>query len=165
MANGAVTLGTMDGANVEIAGLVGPDNIFTFGASSDAVIDLYAQNGYHPLDYYHRPGIEYLVDFLLTPQMLAIGDPSMLWPLWNDMKYKDWFMALLDVESYIAEKERALAAYEDRTAWAKKMLVNIAKSGYFSSDRTIAQYDADIWRLRPAAQPVPAKPDAAAKAE
>ena len=165
MANGAVTLGTMDGANVEIAGLVGPDNIFTFGASSDAVIDLYAQNGYHPLDYYHRPGIEYLVDFLLTPQMLAIGDPSMLWPLWNDMKYKDWFMALLDVESYIAEKERALAAYEDRTAWAKKMLVNIAKSGYFSSDRTIAQYDADIWRLRPAAQPAPAKPDEAAKAE
>ena len=165
MANGAVTLGTMDGANVEIAGLVGPDNIFTFGASSDAVIDLYAQNGYHPLDYYHRPGIEYLVDFLLTPQMLAIGDPSMLWPLWNDMKYKDWFMALLDVESYIAEKERALAAYEDRTAWAKKMLVNIAKSGYFSSDRTIAQYDADIWRLRPAARPAPAKPDEAAKAE
>ena len=147
MANGAVT------------------NIFTFGASSDAVIDLYAQNGYHPLDYYHRPGIEYLVDFLLTPQMLAIGDPSMLWPLWNDMKYKDWFMALLDVESYIAEKERALAAYEDRTAWAKKMLVNIAKSGYFSSDRTIAQYDADIWRLRPAARPAPAKPDEAAKAE
>ena len=165
MANGAVTLGTMDGANVEIAGLVGPDNIFTFGASSDAVIDLYAQNGYHPLDYYHRPGIEYLVDFLLTPQMLAIGDPSMLWPLWNDMKYKDWFMALLDVESYIAEKERALAAYEDRIAWAKKMLVNIAKSGYFSSDRTIAQYDADIWRLRPAAQPAPVKPDEAAKAE
>ena len=155
MANGAVTLGTMDGANVEIAGLVGPDNIFTFGASSDGVIGLYAQNAYHPLDYYHRPGIEYLVDFLLSPQMLAIGDAAMLWPLWNDMKYKDWFMALLDVESYIAEKERALAAYEDRSAWAKKMLVNIAKSGYFSSDRTIAQYDADIWRLRPAA-PVPA---------
>ena len=151
MANGAVTLGTMDGANVEIAGLVGQDNIFTFGASSDEVIRLYAQNGYHPLDYYHRPGIEYLVDFLLTPQMLSIGDPAMLWALWNDMKYKDWFMALLDVESYIAEKERALAAYEDRTAWARKMLVNIAKSGYFSSDRTIAQYDADIWHLRPAA--------------
>ena len=150
MANGAVTLGTMDGANVEIAGLVGPDNIFTFGASSDEVISLYAQNAYRPLDHYHRPGVEYLVDFLLTPQMLAIGDASMLWPLWNDMKYKDWFMALLDVESYIAAKERALAAYEDRAAWAKKMLVNIAKSGYFSSDRTIAQYDADIWRLRPA---------------
>ena len=151
MANGAVTLGTMDGANVEIDGLVGQDNIFTFGASSDEVIRLYAQNGYHPLDYYHRPGIEYLVDFLLTPQMLSLGDPAMLWALWNDMKYKDWFMALLDVESYIAEKERALAAYEDRTAWARKMLVNIAKSGYFSSDRTIAQYDADIWHLRPAA--------------
>ena len=80
--------------------------------------------------------------------MLSIGDPQMLWALWNDMKYKDWFMALLDVESYIAEKERALTAYEDRTAWAKKMLVNIARSGYFSSDRTIAQYDADIWHLR-----------------
>ena len=150
MANGAVTLGTMDGANVEIAGLVGQDNIFTFGASSDEVIELYANGGYHPLDHYHRPGIEYLVDFLLTPQMLSIGDPQMLWALWNDMKYKDWFMALLDVESYIAEKERALTAYEDRTAWAKKMLVNIARSGYFSSDRTIAQYDADIWHLRPA---------------
>ena len=150
MANGAVTLGTMDGANVEIAGLVGQDNIFTFGASSDEVIGLYANGGYHPLDHYHRPGIEYLVDFLLTPQMLSIGDPQMLWALWNDMKYKDWFMALLDVESYIAEKEHALAAYEDRTAWAKKMLVNIARSGYFSSDRTIAQYDADIWHLRPA---------------
>ena len=151
MANGAVTLGTMDGANVEIAGLVGQDNIFTFGASSSEVIDLYARGGYRPLDYYHRPGIEYLVDFLLTPQMLSIGDPAMLWALWNDMKYKDWFMALLDVESYIAEKERALAAYEDRNTWARKMLVNIAKSGYFSSDRTIAQYDADIWHLRPAA--------------
>ena len=151
MANGAVTLGTMDGANVEIAGLVGQDNIFTFGASSSEVIDLYARGGYRPLDYYHRPGIEYLVDFLLTPQMLSIGDPAMLWALWNDMKYKDWFMALLDVESYIAEKERALAAYEDRNAWARKMLVNIAKSGYFSSDRTIAQYDAGIWHLRPAA--------------
>ena len=150
MANGAVTLGTMDGANVEIAGLVGQDNIFTFGTSSDEVIGLYANGGYHPLDHYHRSGIEYLVDFLLTPQMLSIGDPQMLWALWNDMKYKDWFMALLDVESYIAEKERALAAYEDRTAWAKKMLVNIARSGYFSSDRTIAQYDADIWHLRPA---------------
>ena len=163
MANGAVTLGTMDGANVEIAGLVGQDNIFTFGASSSEVIDLYARGGYRPLDYYHRPGIEYLVDFLLTPQMLSIGDPAMLWALWNDMKYKDWFMALLDVESYIAEKERALAAYEDRKAWARKMLVNIAKSGYFSSDRTIAQYDADIWRLRPAA-PAKAAAETAASA-
>lgn len=165
MANGAVTLGTMDGANVEIANLVGPDNIFTFGASSDQVIDLYGHNAYRPLDYYHRPNLEYLVDFLLTPQMLSLGDPNLLWPLWNDLKYKDWFMALLDLESYIAAKERALAAYEDRTAWAKKMLVNIAKSGYFSSDRTIAQYDADIWHLRPAAAPeAPAKAEAAPEA-
>ena len=119
MANGAVTLGTMDGANVEIAELVGPDNIFTFGESSDTVIGLYAQSGY----------------------------PAVLSTLWNDMKHKDWFMALLDVESYIEAKDRALAAYEDRTAWARRMLVNIAKSGYFSSDRTIAQYNADIWHL------------------
>ena len=147
MANGAVTLGTMDGANVEIADLVGPDNIYTFGVSSSQVIDLYATGGYHSLDYYHRPGVEYLVDFLVSPQLLQLGDPAMLSALWHDMKYKDWFMALLDVESYIAEKERALAGYEDRTAWARKMLVNIAKSGYFSSDRTIAQYNQDIWHL------------------
>ena len=147
MANGAVTLGTMDGANVEIADLVGPDNIYTFGVSSSQVIDLYATGGYHSLDYYHRPGVEYLVDFLVSPQLLQLGDPAMLSALWHDMKYKDWFMTLLDVESYIAEKERALAGYEDRTAWARKMLVNIAKSGYFSSDRTIAQYNQDIWHL------------------
>ena len=147
MANGAVTLGTMDGANVEIADLVGPDNIYTFGVSSSQVIDLYATGGYHSLDYYHRPGVEYLVDFLVSPQLLQLGDPAMLSALWHDMKYKDWFMALLDVESYIAEKERALAGYEDRAAWARKMLVNIAKSGYFSSDRTIAQYNQDIWHL------------------
>ena len=139
MANGAVTLGTMDGANVEIAELVGPDNIFTFGESSDTVIGLYAQSGYRPLDYYRRPAVEPLVDFLVSPELLALGDPAVLSTLWNDMKHKDWFMALLDVESYIEAKDRALAAYEDRTAWARRMLVNIAKSGYFSSDRTIAQ--------------------------
>ena len=147
MANGAVTLGTMDGANVEIAELVGPDNIFTFGESSDTVIGLYAQSGYRPLDYYRRPAVEPLVDFLVSPELLALGDPAVLSTLWNDMKHKDWFMALLDVESYIEAKDRALAAYEDRTAWARRMLVNIAKSGYFSSDRTIAQYNADIWHL------------------
>ena len=147
MANGAVTLGTMDGANVEIAELVGPDNIFTFGESSDTVIGLYAQSGYRPLDHYRRPAVEPLVDFLVSPELLALGDPAVLSTLWNDMKHKDWFMALLDVESYIEAKDRALAAYEDRTAWARRMLVNIAKSGYFSSDRTIAQYNADIWHL------------------
>ena len=147
MANGAVTLGTMDGANVEIAQLVGPDNIYTFGASSDTVIDLYARGGYRALDHYHRPGVEYLVDFLLSPALLAIGDAATLHALWQDMKYKDWFMALLDVEDYIAAKTRALAGYEDRAAWAKKMLTNIARAGYFSADRTIAQYNAEIWHL------------------
>ena len=87
------------------------------------------------------------MDFLLSPAMLALGDPAVLSALWNDMKHKDWFMALLDVESYIEAKERALAGYEDRMAWARKMLVNIARSGYFSSDRTIAQYNTDIWHL------------------
>ena len=148
MANGAVTLGTMDGANVEIAQLVGPENIYTFGASSDQVIHLYAQHSYHPQDYYHRPAIQPLVDFVISPQLLAVGDEADLKALWEDLKGKDWFMALLDVEEYIATKDRAILDYGNRSAWAKKMLVNIAKSGYFSSDRTIAQYNQDIWRLR-----------------
>ena len=153
MANGAVTLGTMDGANVEIAQLVGEDNIYTFGRSSDEVIGLYQGGepdgrGYRPLDYYHRPAVERLVDFIVSPELLAIGDPASLSALWRDMKYKDWFMALLDVEDYIAAKDRCLHDYGDRRAWAKKMLVNIAKSGYFSSDRTIEQYNEDIWKLK-----------------
>ena len=152
MANGAVTLGTMDGANVEIAQLVGEENIYTFGRSSDEVIALY-QGGepdgrsYRPLDLYHRPAVERLVDFLVSPELLAIGDPAGLSALWRDMKYKDWFMALLDLEDYIAAKDRCLRDYGDRRAWAQKMLVNVAKSGYFSSDRTIQQYNQDIWRL------------------
>ena len=148
MANGAVTLGTLDGANVEIAQLVGPENIYTFGAKSDEVIRMYAEGSYRPLDYYHRPDVERLVDFLVSPELLAIGDPASLSVLWKDMKSKDWFMALLDVEDYIAAKERAVHDYGDRHAWARKMLVNIAKSGYFSSDRTIQQYDEDIWHLK-----------------
>ncbi|MEA4934627.1 MAG: glycogen/starch/alpha-glucan phosphorylase [Lawsonibacter sp.] len=147
MANGAITLGTMDGANVEIAQLVGPENIYTFGASSDQVIQMYAESSYRALDHYHRPQVERLVDFLVSPQMLAIGDPACLSTLWNDMKRKDWFMALLDVEEYITVKERAIGDYENRKAWAKKMLVNISKSGYFSSDRTVRQYNQDIWHL------------------
>ena len=155
MANGAVTLGTMDGANVEIAQLVGEDNIYSFGRSSDDVIAMYAGEGdkgpdgrsYRPLEYYHRPEVETLVDFLVSPELLAIGDPAELSALWKDMKTKDWFMALLDVEDYIATKDRCLRDYGDRRAWAKKMLVNIAKSGYFSSDRTIQQYNEDIWHL------------------
>ena len=156
MANGAVTLGTLDGANVEIAQLVGEENIYTFGAHSDAVIRMYAGEGdkapdgrsYHPLTYYHRPAVEALVDFLVSPELLAIGDPASLSTLWKDMKNKDWFMALLDVEDYIAVKDRCLQDYGDRRAWAKKMLVNIAKSGYFSSDRTIQQYNEEIWHLK-----------------
>ena len=148
MANGAVTLGTLDGANVEIAQLVGPENIYTFGAKSDEVIRMYAEGSYRPLDYYHRPDVERLVDFLVSPELLAIGDPASLSVLWKDMKSKDWFMALLDVEDYIAAKERAVRDYGDRHAWAQKMLVNIAKSGYFSSDRTIEQYNEDIWHLK-----------------
>jgi len=148
MANGAVTLGTMDGANVEIAQLVGPENIYTFGASSDEVIRRYAQEDYRALDWYHRPGVEALVDFLVSPELLAIGDPSWLSALWKDMKGRDWFMSLPDVEDYIAVKERAIRDYGDRRAWAEKMLVNIAKSGYFSSDRTIRQYNEEIWRLK-----------------
>ena len=157
MANGAVTLGTMDGANVEIAELVGADNIYTFGAQSDAVIRMYAGQGekkgadgrsYLPLDFYHRPAVERLVDFLVSPELLSLGDPAALSALWWDMKNKDWFMALLDVEEYITVRDRAIADYGDRAAWAKKMIVNTARSGYFSSDRTIAQYDQDIWHLR-----------------
>lgn len=147
MANGAVTLGTLDGANVEIAQLVGEENIYTFGAKSDEVIRMYAEGSYRPLDCYHRPQVERLVDFLVSPELLAVGDPASLAALWKDMKNKDWFMALLDVEDYIQTKERAIRDYGDRRAWAKKMLVNIAKSGYFSSDRTIRQYNEDIWRL------------------
>ena len=147
MANGAVTLGTMDGANVEIAQLVGPDNIYTFGADSGRVIDLYARKAYRAREQYHRPGVEELVDFLVSPELLSLGDPASLSALWRDMKDKDWFMALLDVEDYIAAKERAIHDYGDRRAWARKMLVNIARSGYFSSDRTIAQYNRDIWKL------------------
>ena len=150
MANGAVTLGTMDGANVEIAELVGPDNNYTFGADSDRVIHLYDDKGgqrYRARDYYHTLRVEPLVDFLLSPELLDIGDPKSLAALWRDMKGKDWFMALLDVEEYISVKDLAIRQYGDRKSWARKMLVNIAKSGYFSSDRTIRQYNEDIWHL------------------
>ena len=148
MANGAVTLGTMDGANVEIAQLVGPENIYTFGVQSGQVIQMYDEGSYRPLDLYHRPSIEELVDFLVSPELLSIGDPACLSALWNDMKCKDWFMALLDTEDYIAARDQCVGDYGDRQGWAKKMLVNIARSGYFSADRTIQEYNQDIWRLK-----------------
>ena len=147
MANGAVTLGTMDGANVEIAQLVGHENIYTFGASSNQVIEMYEKYTYHAEDYYYRPAIRRLVDFILSPTMFAIGDENSLRALWFDLTSKDWFKALLDVEDYIRVRDQAIFDYGNRSAWAKKMMINTARSGFFSSDRTINQYNRDIWHL------------------
>lgn len=148
MLNGAITLGTMDGANVEIHECVGNDNIYIFGKTSEEVIDLYEKNAYNPKDIYDNdPLVEELVDFIISKDLIKIGDPENLCRLYKDLVSKDWFMALLDLKDYIATKEKTFADYEDRKAWSKKMLVNTAKAGFFSSDRTIAQYDEDIWRL------------------
>ena len=146
--NGAVTLGTMDGANVEICDLVGKDNIYIFGKSSEEVIRLYDQESYSSRKIYEEdPVVESLVDFIISKDLLRIGDPENLCRLYKDIVNKDWFMALLDLREYIQVKEQAFADYEDRMAWAEKMLVNTAKAGFFSSDRTIAQYNQDIWKL------------------
>ncbi len=148
MLNGAVTLGTMDGANVEIHDLVGEDNIFIFGKSSDEVIQLYDTAGYCSRDFYENdPVIEELVDFIISKQLIRIGDPENLCRLYKELISKDWFMTLLDVKDYIATKEQMIDAYEDQKEWAKKMLINTAKAGFFSSDRTIRQYNKDIWKL------------------
>ena len=150
MLSGAVTLGTEDGANVEIHRRVGDENIYIFGARSRQVIQLYETGGYHPADYYDTdPVIEDAVDFIISKQLIRIGDPVCLGRLYKELVSKDYFMTLLDLKEYIAAKERMLLDYEDETAWSKKMLVNIAKAGYFSSDRTIAEYDRDIWHLTP----------------
>ena len=148
MLNGAVTLGTRDGANVEIEELVGEENIYTFGASSEEVIGLYAKGAYSAAAIYESdPQIQALVDFIVNKNFLLMGDPVSLVRLYRDVRFKDWFMALLDLKDYIAVKERALSDFEDCAAWTKKSLVNIAKAGYFSSDRTIEQYNRDIWKL------------------
>ena len=148
MLNGAVTLGTMDGANVEIAELVGDDNIFIFGKSSDEIIEHYAKADYVSRDYYNNnPEIKAAVDFIVGEQMLAVGSKEHLERLYNELLNKDWFMTLPDFEDYKKTKERIYEDYEDRMAWAKKMLINISKAGFFSSDRTIAQYNEDIWHL------------------
>jgi len=147
MLNGAVTLCTLDRAYGEIADLVGQDNIYTFGASSEEVVRLYAENAYRPHDLYLRPGTKLLVDFITSPKFMATGNPERLKRLHDDMANKDWFMALLDLEDYIQVKERVYADYEDRTAWMKKSLVNTAMAGKFSSDRTISQYNDEIWHL------------------
>ncbi|HIV87979.1 MAG TPA: glycogen/starch/alpha-glucan family phosphorylase [Candidatus Pygmaiobacter gallistercoris] len=147
MLNGALTLGTLDGANLEIADLVGEENFYRFGRPSEEVIRLYADGGYRAQDLYQKPEIEPLVDFLLAKPMLRQGDAEQLGRLYQDLTHKDWFMALLDLEDYIRVKEQMLDDYEDRNGWASKMLINIAQAGYFSSDRTIAEYNRDIWRL------------------
>ena len=148
MLNGAVTLGTMDGANVEIAQLVGPENIFTFGADADTVIAHYKNADYVSKDLYRKsPVIREAVDFIVGRQALKAGCRENLYRLYNELLRKDWFMTLLDFEDYIRVKDETFAAYEDRRSWEKKMLVNIAMAGQFSSDRTIAEYEKDIWKL------------------
>lgn len=149
MLNGAVTLGTSDGANVEIHELVGDDNIYIFGEKSDTVIKHYAKADYVSKDYYDKsPVIKEAVDFIVGEQAMKIGHKENLERLYKELLSKDWFMTLLDLEDYIATKDRAFADYEDRQKWKKMMLVNIAKAGFFSSDRTIAEYNRDIWKLQ-----------------
>ena len=150
MLNGALTLGTMDGANVEIANLVGKDNIYTFGESSDTVIARYARGDYRSRDYYEKdPVLHKAVDFLTGPEMLALGNEECLTRLKNELLNKDWFMTFPDYTDYCETKERMLQDTQDKKAWAKKTLINIAKAGFFSSDRTIRQYNDEIWHLTP----------------
>ena len=150
MLNGAVTLGTMDGANVEISQLVGKDNIYIFGESSEQVIEHYEKADYCSRDFYEKDErIRRAVDFIVGNELLSIGSEEHLRRLHHEIVSKDWFMTLLDFEDYAKVKDQALSDYEDRTAWAEKMLVNIGKAGYFSSDRTIEEYNRDIWHLTP----------------
>lgn len=149
MLNGAVTLGTSDGANVEIHDLVGDENIYIFGEDSDTVIKHYAKADYVSRDYYEKsPVIKEAVDFIVSEEALAVGNKENLERLYKELLNKDWFMTLLDLEDYIATKDRMFADYEDKQKWKKMMLVNIAKAGFFSSDRTIAEYNRDIWKLK-----------------
>ena len=148
MLNGAITIGTEDGANVEIHELVGDDNIYIFGESSDDVIAHYNNNDYDAGKYYNNDEIiKNAVDFLISEEMTSIGQTENLHRLHHELISKDWFMSLLDLQAYIQTKDQAYNDYEDRLAWAKKSLINIANAGYFSSDRTIAEYNNDIWHL------------------
>lgn len=148
MLNGAVAIGTMDGANVEMHQFVGDDNIYIFGESSEQVIEHYAKADYVSRSYYDNDeNIKRAIDFIVSDEMMAVGCRENLERLYNELLNKDWFMTLPDFEEYVAAKERIFADYEDRMAWAKKMLVNMSQAGFFSSDRTIAQYNEDIWHL------------------
>lgn len=149
MLNGAVTVCTVDGANVEIADLVGKENIYTFGASSDEVVSLYEHKGYKAKEFYKKPQIKPLVDFLISPEFISLGNEERLERLHKNLCSKDWFMTLLDLEAYISTKEHVFDDYENRRAWLQKSLVNIAMAGTFSSDRTIAEYNNEIWHLTP----------------
>jgi len=148
MLNGAVTLGTSDGANVEIHQLVGDDNIYIFGEKSETVIKHYEKADYVSKDYYkNSPIIKEAVDFIVSKEVLKVGDKVNLERLYNELLNKDWFMTLLDLEDYIKVKDQMFEDYKDREKWQKMMLVNIAKAGFFSSDRTIADYNRDVWKL------------------
>ena len=148
MLNGAVTLGTEDGANVEIHALVGDENIYIFGDDSDTVVERYKNGSYNAKQYYtENPTLKKAVDFIISEELAEIGDKIRLTRLYKELTTKDWFMTFPDFERYVEARERAYADYENRMAWAEKMLVNIAQAGYFSSDRTIAEYNQDIWKL------------------
>ena len=148
MLNGAVTLGTADGANVEIHSLVGDDNIYIFGKDSETVIRHYDKADYVSKDYYdNSPMIKEAVDFIISDEAMKYGHKENLERLYKEILNKDWFMTLLDLEEYIKVKDQMLEDYKDREKWKKMMLVNIAKAGYFSSDRTIGEYNRDIWHL------------------
>jgi starch phosphorylase len=148
MLNGAVTLGTKDGANVEIAELVGEDNIFTFGEDSQTVIDRYARGDYNSRNYYEADEeLKKAVDFIVSDELLAVGCKENLERLYKELLNKDWFMTFPDFKEYVAAKDAIIKAFEDRKKWAKMMLVNISKAGFFSSDRTIDQYNKEIWKL------------------
>ena len=148
MLNGAITLGTEDGANVEIHELVGDDNIFIFGESSDSIIEHYKKSDYDPIDPYIRDkNIRRALNFIISDELMSIGNKENLIRLYKEIIKKDWFMSLLDFSDYCNKKEEIFKAYEDRQSWAKKMITNISKAGYFSSDRTIAEYNTDIWKL------------------
>ena len=148
MLNGAVTVGTMDGANVEIADLVGEDNIFIFGESSETVIERYKRGDYVSKDYYEKDeDLKKCVDFIVSDELLKVGQKENLERLYNELLNKDWFMTFPDYQDYVATKDKIFAAYEDRKSWAKMMLKNISQAGFFSSDRTIEQYNDEIWKL------------------
>ena len=148
MLNGGITLGTMDGANVEISELVGEDNIYIFGKDSETVIDLYAKGAYCSRNFYNEDNIKLLVDYIISDDLLEIGNRVCLERLHNELINKDWFMTLLDLNDYISVKDKLLNDYNDQDLWEKMSLVNIAKAGFFSSDRTMAEYNNDIWKIK-----------------